>query len=285
MIDYKNKCTVIVNSCDSFSDVWELFFKSFNQQWENCEYPIILNTESKKYLNYDGIRVINFKKSLFNNSWAIRFKRVLSKVDTPYIIPILDDFVLKDKFNGVELIHKCIDWLDRHSNIGVFYLHKHPNVINEITEFENFGRMPDKCEYKLTTAFGIWRKSYLNKSLLGIESPWEWEVNRTKRAWRYKEVEYSLLNDEPPIYNFPFGGVIWRGLWHPEAVDLAKKYNVSIDFSIRGMMDQNDPYRTKNNNKYSIIKNFPKDINKAIFWKELYNRVFNKFKKVIIEIW
>lgn len=279
-----DKCTVLINSCDSFSDVWELFFKSFKINWPDCKFPIVLNTESKIYKNDINVKTINFTHGFFNNSWGKRLKSVLRQIKTPYIIPILDDFVLRNIFKGNNLIEQCIDWLEKNDNIGAFYLHRHPNVINKSTEFYRFGKMPDKCEYKLTTAFGVWRKDFLYKTILGIESPWEWEVNRTKRAWRYKEKIYALLEDDPPLFDFPFGGVIWRGLWHTEAIDLAKKYNVQIDFTVRGMMDVNDPYRLKLEKEYSVVKNFPKDIFKLVFWKELFNRIKTRIRKGFLEI-
>ena len=47
----KSNITVLVNSCDSYSDAWYPFFTLWKKYWPDCKYPIILNTESKSYLD------------------------------------------------------------------------------------------------------------------------------------------------------------------------------------------------------------------------------------------
>ncbi len=269
------KCTLLINSCDAYSDVWDLFFKALKVQWADCEFPVILNTETKKY---PGVKVLNFNTPC----WGARYKNALKFIETPYVIPILEDFVLKEKFTGGEIISKTVQWLDENPDIGVFYLIQHPYILQEKTEFEGFGLLPQRAEYKLSTQFAIWRKTYLDKCLKGIENPWEWELFVTRKAWRFKEREYALLENEPDVFNIQFGGVIWRGLWHPEAKNLAEKYGVEIDFSKRGFMDLNDPNRRKN--AYHVGRNFPKDIFKKIWWREFFERIRAEFRKIRLKI-
>lgn len=40
-------CTMVVNSCDSYDDTWDLFFRLLSINWPNCDIPITINTESK----------------------------------------------------------------------------------------------------------------------------------------------------------------------------------------------------------------------------------------------
>ena len=47
----KNDITIIVNSCDKYSDLWYPFFELLRIQWPDLSYPIILNTESKTYVH------------------------------------------------------------------------------------------------------------------------------------------------------------------------------------------------------------------------------------------
>jgi hypothetical protein len=58
-----NFCTIIVNSCDAYDDTWYPFFKLLKKYWPNCKFPIVLNTETKKF-EYEGldIKVINLPK-------------------------------------------------------------------------------------------------------------------------------------------------------------------------------------------------------------------------------
>ena len=50
------KLTVLVNSCDSYSDLWNTFFDVLRLQWHDCPYEIILNTETKNY-SYNGFNI------------------------------------------------------------------------------------------------------------------------------------------------------------------------------------------------------------------------------------
>lgn len=273
------KCTILINTCDIYSDVWPLFFASIKYQWPTCNYPIVINTEKKNYENAEGIRVINYHGRSGKDNWGKRYKEALKQITTPYVIPLLEDFVLSDKFTGESLISNCIDWLDKDHDIGVFYLHKHPNVIQRSTEFPGFGLMPKECDYKLTTAPGIWRKEYLEKCIKGFETPWEWEMFVSQSAWKFPEKEFALLESENEVFKFPYGGVIRRGLWNTEAVELAEKYDVKIDFSKRGLMDTDDPYRMKG--VYSVRRGFPRDILKARFWTAFRKRSIEKIREAI----
>lgn len=278
----ENKCTLLVNTCDAYSDVWELFFRALKEQWTDCKIPIVINTETKSYPNVEGITVVNYSSKNGKDCWGKRYKHALKKIATPYIIPVLEDFVLKERFTGNDLIYKTIEWMDKNSDIGVFYLHRHPFVDQKKTEYEGFGLMPQKSEYKLSTAFGIWRKDYLDKCIRGFETPWEWELYVSHKAWRYREKEYALLANQKEVFIFPYGGVIWRGLWHPDTVDLAKKYGVDIDFTKRGRMDENDPYNMKA--VYSVRYNFPQKVLTAKYWQEFIKKVISIIRRFLCEI-
>jgi hypothetical protein len=59
-----NDLSILVNSCDSYDDLWEPYFSLFHVQWADCPYPVYLNTETKRYNRSDmKIETINFNKS------------------------------------------------------------------------------------------------------------------------------------------------------------------------------------------------------------------------------
>ena len=51
-----SKYTLLVNSCDSFSDCWDPFFILLKKKWENNNFPILLNTEFKTY-KHEGLNI------------------------------------------------------------------------------------------------------------------------------------------------------------------------------------------------------------------------------------
>ena len=54
------KYSIIVNTCDSYSDCWDPFFKLFSVFWKDCKGKIFLNTEYKDY-SFPGLDIIPTK--------------------------------------------------------------------------------------------------------------------------------------------------------------------------------------------------------------------------------
>ena len=54
------KYSIVVNTCDSYSDCWEPFFKLFSVFWKDCKGEIFLNTEYKDY-SFPGLDIIPTK--------------------------------------------------------------------------------------------------------------------------------------------------------------------------------------------------------------------------------
>ena len=93
-----NKCTIVINTCDAYSDVRELFFKAFEQYWSGCEYEVVLNTESLK-CNSSNVITHNFNETSTLNNWGKRFKQTLEDIDSEFVIMLYDDFILEGNVN------------------------------------------------------------------------------------------------------------------------------------------------------------------------------------------
>ena len=85
---YKNlssNCAILVNSCDAYEDVWELFFCALKDQWKDCDLEIYLNTEKKTY-KFDGLRlnkVNNYAQLNLNKAWGGRLLETLKDIISP----------------------------------------------------------------------------------------------------------------------------------------------------------------------------------------------------------
>lgn len=79
-----NTCSLLIDSCDIYSYMWDVFFELLKKYWGTCPYKIYLNTETKKY-KYDGfdITVIN---SGNQRTWSERLKYALGKIDSDYVL-------------------------------------------------------------------------------------------------------------------------------------------------------------------------------------------------------
>ncbi len=246
-----NNCTLVINSCDAYSDLWDIFFRLFKIQWMDCPYPIILNTESKDY-TADGLnlRCLHFFKQGEKVTWSKLTKTVLEKINTDYVIFLLDDFflesvVLQDK------IDECISWMNENKNIATFSFMPapQPNIISK--KYNGFELRGSKSPYRFNCQAGIWRRKLLIKYLRDHESAWQFETWGSIRSRRYKEEFYSLCEREPLVFDYAWGNPIKRGKWYePEVLKLENQFGIKFDWEKRGFYDNG---YTINTNRKSII--------------------------------
>lgn len=275
-----NKLTIVVNSCDAYSDVWDLFFEAFRVQWPQCPYNIVLNSQKLQYSYKDlPVRVHNYSK-LFGkkDKWGKRYRETLRSIDTPYVLTFLDDFVLTEAVKNPELIEEIIGFMESNPETTVVYLDAFPKwcfVLEESKELPGFGKMPQVCSYKLSTAIAVWRRETLISLIKDFETPWEWEMNASFRACRQQCGDFYAAVDaredipQNIMFSFPYAGAIRRGLWNIGMEQLLDRYGIEIDLTKRGIMDSDNPYREQSIEVYSLKENFRRDLLKPVFWRNL----------------
>lgn len=231
-----NRCTIVINTCDAYSDVWELFFKAFEEYWQDCKYDVVLNTEKlKSDLPY--VKTHNFTENSNLDNWGIRFKKTLQDIDSEFVIMLYDDYLLEKKVNQDKII-KCIEWLENNPTICAFYfVHSENNNIDD-QKFEGFELLPIKADYKLNSAPAIWRRTKLMNFIENGDSPWAWEFFGSYRAYNEKDIFYSVKKEDENIYPYSYsmGGAIYRAKWVEKVVvPLVEKYNLNLDLTKRGL--------------------------------------------------
>ena len=61
-----NRCAVLVTSCDSYSDIWDPFFKLMDAYWQDIPYKVYLNTETvefNKQYNHFSVNTLTLKEN------------------------------------------------------------------------------------------------------------------------------------------------------------------------------------------------------------------------------
>ena len=243
-------CTLLLNSYDNGEDCWNAFFTALLDQWKNFDLRVVLNTESKSY-KFPNVDITTF--SLFapnsNVPWGLRLIEHLKRINTKYILFFLEDFWLDSKVD-IDFFEKTVSWMEENPDIATFSYY--PTSSNNIRDnlFDRFELRPAKCEYKLNAQVAIWRREKLIQFVRPHESPWEWEVWGSKRATRYKDRFYTLINGSKSIFSYgdPMKGcMIHRGKWNKDAImPFEKKYSLGIDYSIRGFEDYETVRRLDN---------------------------------------
>ncbi|MCT8876896.1 hypothetical protein [Shewanella xiamenensis] len=235
---YNADLTIVVNTCDSYSDVLSLFFAAFFEHWPNCGFDVVINTEKNSYVNYPA-NIHNYKPGKFN-SWGDRLLQTLESINTEFVLVLYDDFILEKDIDETE-IKAIIDFMKLNSSAAVFYLVNTSlpyNMLGDTTE--KFVELLDYSDFKLNSFPAVWRRTDLMKYTGRNDNPWAWEVFGSYRTYNDGKKFYSLTSASDDIYHYDYsrGGAIYRGKW-VKSVVLSKftKYKLNIDTSLRGFSD------------------------------------------------
>ena len=237
----KNDCTVIINSCDNYEDVWLPFFSAFNAMWPDCECKIILNTEHKSF-SFEGLQIVslNLSPAEGKKPWGWRLRRALSLVDTEFVIALFDDFILEAPVNQSKLA-QCIQEMKKNAEISVFYFNNIPGINSPDPEHEDFELIGKRNDYRLNSAPALWKTQQLLKFTGDLDSPWAWEFFGSARTYGDSGHFYcaQLEKENTFVYNYTLGGAIRRGKWVSSViVPAVKKYNLSLDLERRGFASE-----------------------------------------------
>lgn len=264
MSELEKNCTLLVNTCDSYSDSWDGFFKLLRIQWANIKMPIVLNTETMSY-SFEplNIKVLNAVDGEGEKVWGKRILDVLKRIETRYVLFVLEDFYLESPVR-VKVVEECYRYMEENPNIACFSFYP---VLDEnnisSSRYTGFEKRPQKGEYKLNCQIALWNKDILAKCIRKHENPWEWELWGSRRSSRYKYEFYTLKQDETPVFDYCRGKIIMRGRWWKKYSDpLNTKYNLSLDYTKRESYEEyleNKPKRQRNlmrgiKNRISKIK-------------------------------
>ena len=229
--------TILVNSCDSYSDLWEPFFLLLKKYWAGEIPEIVLNTETKDF-SMNGLQIHcphcpDNPKGFYGK----RLKYALNTIDTEYVLCLLDDFFIRETVDTAR-IEQLIDCMDRNQNISCFNF-EDPFEGERSVQYPGFVSLPQIAEYKLNMQAAIWRKDDLYKLWKDRVDPWTWETVSNKLTYTSTKEYYFLeKGHRTPVSYGKMPGLTWgvvRGKWMEEdVVPLFEKEGISVDYSARG---------------------------------------------------
>ena len=234
-----NNITILVNSCDSYADLWTPFFTLLKRYWNPQGIDIILNTESLNF-ELDGLDIKCIHPENINFPYGKRIINALSYVKTKYIVLMLDDFFLRKQVD-TKRIAKILDYMENDSSIVYFNCDYTPVYYDwEVDKYPGFKRIPPGNDYTLNMQAAIWRTEELIKYWQNDVSPWEWETVCNFAAADSKKYKFYCSTDYNSGFcdyghDKPYSFGVIKGKWNLEDVlPLFAKENIDIDFSLRG---------------------------------------------------
>ena len=141
--------SMLVLSCDAYSDLWDDFFNLREKFWPDCEYKWYLVTESKSY-ERRGVEVIKCGKGM---NWAGRFRKAVLYANTPYIGLFLEDYFISEKIDS-SIIDQLLQIMTENkvtliNTSDVFY--RNINQPNKQYFAEHLIKIPNNMMYGIST--------------------------------------------------------------------------------------------------------------------------------------
>ena len=241
---YSRDVTIVVASCDGFSDCWEPFFFLLRKYWPQCSYPVILGTQSKAF-TYPGLRIVSSQimkhEGTSEAPWSERLLFCLELVESEFVIFMLDDYFISGQVDN-EIIEHCVRIMrdNRYSHItltehGVARPAKacYDPLLLEIES---------KARYRVSTAPALWRVDSLRSYLRLRENIWQFEVFGSRRSWRREDAFFALnpkalsngAEGAIPYFRSDYNSGIVRGKWQQEIKPFFEAHGITVDYSKRG---------------------------------------------------
>lgn len=237
---WQNRVTLLVNTCDAYSDLWNPFFTLLKRYFVPLEMKILLNTESKTYA-FDGLNIQTVHSAA--PSYGARMRAALEQIRTEYVFLMLDDFFVRQPVR-LDRMEQIVSWMDQDPDIVYFNSDMTPAAIDmELDRYPGFRRLPGGSRYTLNLQAAVWRTKKLKKYWRYDVSPWEWEERcnvLTARAGREKF--YCLHTEQGRFIDYGYHPGEWMGVCHgkwveKDVVPLFRKEHIEVDFHTRGFIE------------------------------------------------
>lgn len=246
-----NDMAVLVLSSDRYSDLWHPFFALFFRYWKNCPYPVYLGSNKKRF---DDPRVTTILSG-DPKDWSADTISILKQIPEKYVLVILEDYFFTDRVDA-ETIQKSLE-LVKSENADFMRMASFPSSFNDIYPFRPHPRAAfavvtqPGAMYALTLQVGIWNREIFADLLIPGETPWDFEIEGSKRA---NDKKLKLLGIRPdPDEEYVHGPIpylctaVTKGVWMREALELCEKEKIECDFSQR-------PVETEKQQRKRILK-------------------------------
>ena len=232
-----NDFAVLVVSCDRYEDMWNPFFAFFNKFWNDCPFKVYLTSNTKK-INIEGITVLD---TGFVSDWSSELADALDKIPEKNIILFLEDYFIKERVdNSVlnEYLNYFVESQSAYMKLGCFsskYNELWPYKVAD--DFNKVGIIDKSAKYLICLQLTLWDKSFLRSILKKGESPWQFEIEGSKRSALtnrnflcIKESKFRFDVHGPIVY---LCGAVTQGVLMRDAIRMAEKHEVKIDLTAR----------------------------------------------------
>lgn len=216
-------CTVLVCSCDKYSDLHGPFITLFRKFWPDCPFEVVLVTETIAGGGFDRAILAGP-----GGNWASRLSFALGGIQTPYILMLCDDYLLSGNVDTGLVLRR----LSQAKEFGAANLRMIPNPkptpANSSPATHGLLEYRKGSAYCIATQAGFWERGFLSAITAGKGSIWEFERRGSFEVCGEKR---PLL--VTPTQEFPFVDAVHKGYWEKAGLALCMANGVAVDLARR----------------------------------------------------
>lgn len=234
---------VLVNTCDRFTDCWDLFFHQWEKYCNGLNWPLYLNTEWLNYSYPESIRghslAVCQSRSEYEGwkgegfpTWSWCVEHALNLMPEDFVLYMQEDYFLTRELD-VRTLQEAAKLMEENSDIDCIHLNIAANRCHKPSVYKSLKRISRWDRYFVSCQAAIWRKSTLLQLLREHENAWQFERWGTCRARALRCHFYTAAKETySPVEYFCTG--IVQGKWLHPVEDLFKAADIEMDFNKRG---------------------------------------------------
>ena len=219
-------CSVLVMSCDAYSDLWQPFFNLFWRHWSDCPWPVFLGANQQAF---PDSRIVTLKTG--DAEWSRRLRFCLEQIDSDFVLLLLEDYFL-DRPVSTPLISEKLTLLAALGG-SQLRLFPAPGPDRRLDSCPELGLVHRRASYRVSTQAAIWKRGHLLDILEDGESIWHFEWNGTIRSRSSAAAYYATYK---PLVHYRH--VVERGEWFRGAAQYFGDQQIGCDFTARPIISR-----------------------------------------------
>jgi len=246
--------SVLVFSCDAYSDAWEGFFHFYHKNWPNPRPKTYLCSNFQSAPSSD---ITTIKTGTITN-WSDSLLLALDQISSPYILWLQEDYFLTKPVDTDGLAH-LFSYITS-NNLDYFRLipvpgPKHPMGKIPKTSY-SYGQLEPGEAYRTSLQAAFWKKDTLRSLLVPGESGWQFEKRSIERSAQYPKGFASLSGryDHEPMPMYYLCTAIVKGRWVQEAYDLCLSEGIPLDLDKRRLETWHIRFRRRSRGFQSLLR-------------------------------
>lgn len=173
-MELKNNLTMIIHSCDKFSDLWDAHVQLLEQNWGDRGIPTYILTDKPSDKKYDNVEILPAGEG---KELSDRTAKALEVINTEFVLITLDDYFLIESVSS-EKIGGVLDMMEaEHFDYVRLYLRPKCKRSAKIKKYGEVYSIDTSDRYCVNLYSGIWRKSFLEKTIRETKNAWQYEVS------------------------------------------------------------------------------------------------------------